>query len=138
MADPHSQSPHSDRRTVEAGGERGSAAVEYVICAGLMMLMFTGIVQFAVYFHLRSVATTAARHGVDQVRILDGTTTAGITTANEFLAQNGKTLENSAVTADRTATMATVTVTGRVITIVPLLSLHLTVSAQAPTERLDP
>ena len=35
------------------------------------------IVQFGVYFHLRAVAQTAARHGLDQVRVVDGSTDAG-------------------------------------------------------------
>lgn len=100
-----------------------------------MVFMLLAIVQIAVYFHLRSVALTAARHGVDQVRVVNGSTGSGIGAANEFLDQAGTSLRGRQVTADRTATTSRVTVAGDVVAVIPGLNLHISVSADAPTER---
>ena len=66
-----------------------------------MVMLLLVIVQFALYFHLRAVAHTAARHGLDHVRVIDGTTEAGITAANEFLDQSGSSLDGRDVAAER-------------------------------------
>ena len=126
------------RRVDPAERERGSSTVEFVICAVLMVFMLLAIVQIALYFHLRSVAVTAARHGVDQVRVLDGSTDAGITAANEFLDQAGSSLDARSVTAARSAVVSSVTVSGGVVAVIPLLNLHVSVTARAPTEVLVP
>lgn len=123
------------RRCREA---RGSSTVEIVIGAALMVTLLLVIVQVGVYFHLRSVAHTAARHGLDQVRVVDGSPGAGIATANEFLDQAGSSLENRSVTATRTAVQATVTVSGSVVSIIPGLDLRVDVLVEAPTERVIP
>jgi Flp pilus assembly protein TadG len=125
-------------RVDPAERERGSSTVEFVICAVLMVFMLLAIVQIALYVHLRSVAVTAARHGVDQVRVLDGSTDAGITAANEFLDQAGSSLDARSVTAARSAVVSSVTVSGGIVAVIPLLNLHVSVTAQAPTEGLVP
>ena len=121
-----------------AEDERGSSTVEFVIGAALMVFMLMAIVQVAIYFHLRSVATTAARHGLDRVRVVNGTSASGIAAANEFLEQAGRSLEARSVDATRTQQTSTVTVTGRVIAVIPLLDLHVSVTVEAPSERLTP
>ena len=103
-----------------------------------MVFLRMAIIQFAIYFHLRSVAVTAARHGVDQVRVLDGSPADGISAANQFLDQAGSSLDNRHVTAARTPTRSTVNVTGAVVAVIPFVSLHISVSADAPTEALQP
>lgn len=118
--------------------ERGSSTVEFVIAAALMVFLLMAIIQFAIYFHLRSVAVTAARHGVDQVRVLDGSPDAGISAANQFLDQAGSSLDNRHVTAARSATHSTVTVTGAVVAVIPFVSMHISVTADGPTEALQP
>ena len=106
-----------------------------MIGAALMVFLLLAVVQIALYFHLRSVALTAARHGVDQVRVVDGSTDSGIGAANEFLDQAGTSLRDRSVSAERTATRSSVTVAGNVVAVIPGLSLHITVTADAPTER---
>jgi Flp pilus assembly protein TadG len=118
--------------------ERGSATVEFVICIALMVFMLMAIVQFAIFFHLRSVAITAARQGVDHVRTTSGSAEAGIAVSNQFLDQAGRSLDDRNVTATRTGTVSSVTVSGRVVAIIPLLSLHVSATADAPTERTAP
>jgi Flp pilus assembly protein TadG len=121
-----------------AEDEQGSGTVEFVIGAALMVFMLMAIMQIAIYFHMRSVATTAAHHGLDRVRVVNGTSASGIAAANEFLDQAGRSLEARSVDATRTQQTSTVTVTGRVIAVIPLLNLHVSVSLEAPSERVSP
>lgn len=121
-----------------AEDERGSGTVEFVICATLMVFLLMAIIQVAIYFHLRSVATTAAHHGLDRVRVVNGTTNSGIAATNEFLDQAGHSLEARTVDATRTQQTSTVTVRGHVIAVIPLLDLHVSVSVNAPTEHVTP
>lgn len=118
--------------------DRGSSAVEFVIAAALMVMFLLIIVQVGVYFHLRAVAHTAARHGLDEVRVVDGTPAEAVAAANDFLDQSGTSIENRSVTADRTDTTASVRVTGTVVTVIPGLQLNLDVTVDAPTERTTP
>lgn len=110
--------------------------MEFVIGTAVMITMLTVIVQFGLYFHLRTVAHTAARHGLDHVRVVDGSTDDGITTANEFLNQSGRSLGARQVTAQRGATTSTLTVAGDVVSVVPGLDLRVEVTVDAPTERV--
>lgn len=103
-----------------------------------MVTMLTVIVQFALYFHLRTVANTAARHGLDQVRVVDGSVDDGVATANEFLDQSGRSLETRQVSAERGPATSSVTVTGDVVSVVPGLNLRVEVTVDAPTERVTP
>ena len=103
-----------------------------------MVFLLLVIVQFAVYFHLRAVAQTAARHGVDQVRVTNGTPAAGIAATNEFLDQSADSLHARTVDAERTETDSSVQVTGTVVTIIPGLTLTIDVTVHAPSERLTP
>lgn len=121
-----------------AEDESGSSTVEFVIGAALMVFMLMAIMQIAIYFHMRSVATTAAHHGLDRVRVVNGTSASGIAAANEFLDQAGRSLEARSIDATRTQQTATVTVTGRVIAVIPLLDLHVSVTVEAPSERVTP
>ena len=118
--------------------DRGSSTVEFAIAAALMVMLLLVIVQVGVYFHLRAVAHTAARHGLDEVRVVDGTPGAGIAAATDFLDQSGSSIDGRSVTADRTGTTATVRVTGNVVSIVPGLSLGLDIVVDGPVERLTP
>lgn len=109
-----------------------------MIGAALMVLLLLVVVQFALYFHLRAVAHTAARHGLDNVRVLDGSTDAGIAATNEFLDQSGTSLEDRDVRAARTATVSSISVSGTVVSVIPGVSLRVDVTVDAPTERVTP
>lgn len=103
-----------------------------------MVMLLLVIVQFALYFHMRAVAQTAARHGLDHVRVVDGSTDAGITAANEFLDQGGRSLEARNVTAERSAVASSMSVSGMVVSVIPGLNLRVDVTVDAPTERVTP
>ena len=119
-------------------GHRGSATVEIVVCAAVMVLLLLVVVQLGLYFHLRAVALTAARHGADQVRVATGTADAGVRAANEFLDQSASSLSDRSVTAERNDTTSSVIVRGTVVSVIPGVALTVDVTAQAPTERLTP
>lgn len=103
-----------------------------------MVTMLMVIVQFGLYFHLRAVAQTAARQGLDHVRVVEGSADDGITTANEFLDQAGRSLQGREVTAERGPATSSMTVTGTVVSVVPGLNLRVEVTVDAPTERVTP
>lgn len=99
-------------------------------------MMLLVVVQFALYFHLRAVAQTAARHGLDHVRVVDGSTDAGLVAANEFLDQGGASLTDRDVTAERSAIASSMRVSGIVVSVIPGLNLRVEVTVDAPTERV--
>lgn len=103
-----------------------------------MVMILLAVVQIGVYFHLRAVAQTAARHGLDEARVAEGSPAEGIAAANAFLDQSGGGIENRSVTANRTDTEASVRVAGKVVTILPGLDLTIEVEVQAPVERVTP
>lgn len=130
--------PPPHQSASEAAKDRGSTTVEFVIAAAVMVLLLLVIVQVGLYFHLRAVAQTAARHGVDEVRVLDGSTDQGIAAATGFLDQGGQSLRDRSVTAQRSAASSSVTVSGSVVSVIPGITLTVDVTASAPTERIVP
>lgn len=118
--------------------DRGSSTVEFVIASAAMVLLLLMVVQMGVWYHTRAVAQTAARHGLDHVRTINGSPSEGIDVASEFLDQSGGGLENRNVDAIRTAAMSSVTVSGRVVSILPGVSFTVSVTVDAPTERIEP
>jgi len=102
-----------------------------------MVTLLLVVVQFALYFHLRAVAHTAARHGLDQVRVTEGTTEAGIVATNEFLDQSASSLEDRDVSAQRNDSRSSITVSGTVASVIPGLTLRVDVTVDAPTESVN-
>lgn len=103
-----------------------------------MILLLLMVVQIGVWYHTRAVAQTAARHGLDHVRTVDGSTGAGIDAASEFLAQAGNGLRDPAVNASRTAEVSSVSVSGNVVSVLPGFGFTVSVTVDAPTERIEP
>ena len=91
----------------------------WTVASAAMVLLLLMVVQVGVWYHTRAVAQTAARHGLDHVRTINGSPSAGIDVASEFLNQSGGGLENRNVDATRTAAVSSVTVSGRVVSILP-------------------
>ena len=103
-----------------------------------MVLLLLVIVQFALYFHLRAVAQTAARHGLDQVRVVNGSEQAGVDAASDFLDQGGSNLSDRDVVARRSDTQSSITVTGSVVSVIPGVNLRVEVTVGGPTEQVVP
>jgi Flp pilus assembly protein TadG len=126
------------RRAVAGGREAGVASIQIVVLMPvLFLLMFVGM-QAAIIYHGRTVAIAAAQEGARAAAAQNGTATAGQSAATAFVAAAGGegTLQGVTVTSNRTATTATVVVTGATLSVIPGWTPSITQSASAPVERL--
>lgn len=116
-------------------GDRGDTTVEAAGYTMLMLLAVMVLVQAAVWALADLSARHAADHGVQTARVAGGTTQDGQFATAHMLAQiNPNGLTDVEITVDRTAETTTVTITGDVLQIVPLLRIPVRVRAHAPTE----
>jgi TadE-like protein len=113
--------------------DRGALSASVAVLPAVLMLFFA-VVQISLWFYGRSVATTAARHGVDAARVETGTLSDGIATTNQFLEQVGG-IDGSSVMGHRTATEAEITVVADPITVLPFFGADISVTIDAPVER---
>ncbi len=130
-----------DRRRrwgARSGNERGSATLEVTVLFPVVLLATFGLIQGALYYHARDVALAAATDGLTAARTRTGSSTEGREAAAAFVRRAGGdgVLIGASVTAERTGTSATVTVTGRTISLVPgLPGWAVSQSASGPVER---
>jgi len=132
---PHRRPPPSPSRRRP---ETGSATVEIAVLLPVVMLLLMSVVQAGIYFHTRAVATTAARKAVTAARIEDGTGGDGQLAAEQFLDQNGAALQTRSVDVTRSETTATATVSGDVASVLFGFPFSVTVTVDAPVERVTP
>lgn len=119
--------------------ERGSSVVEWVLLTPVLLLLVFAIIQFALLWHAEQVAQAAASQALSATRIQGGTQAAGQREAQRILDQlAGRTLPTRQITVTRTATAATVRVTGTAQSILPFFTLHVHAEAAGPTERVLP
>lgn len=119
------------------GGEAGIVTIQIVILMPIMFLiLFTGM-QAALMYQGRTAAIAAAQEGARAAAAQDGTVEHGRAAAADLLAAIGdEVLSGASVAAVRDATTATVTVTGRTLSVVPGWTPTITQSATVPVERL--
>jgi len=115
--------------------DRGSVP-EIVILAPVVFFLIFGIIQGALYYQARTVANAAAEEGLRAARTTTGTSGAGQAAAADYLSRNGATLTSPSVTASRTATTATITISGQSQNILPGLDFTVTVRSALPVERI--
>jgi Flp pilus assembly protein TadG len=116
--------------------ERGASGVEFLIMATALFGLFTILVQFGINLHAQRVAEAAAREGAVEAARFDGTEGAGSRTAKEYVTEDGSpAVTASTVSASRSGTQATVTVTVEVVSIMPWLDDPITSTATVPVER---
>lgn len=118
--------------------ERGATTIEMVLLMiALFALLFLGL-EAALYYHARSVAIAAAQEGAREAGSQHGSQASGIAAAHQFLNQAGGpgVIVNTNVVGSRTATTATVTVTGDSMSVIPGIHVAITQSATVPVERL--
>lgn len=108
-----------------------------VIFPTLLALIFI-IGQAGLHFYARSVALAAAQEGTRVAAARDATAAAGSAAAHAFIVRAGSDLLSAAqVGASRSATGATVTVTGRSLSLVPgYPGFPVSQSVSAPVERV--
>ncbi len=121
-----------------AGRERGSSSIQMVILMpALFAVMFLGM-QGALYYHARTVAIAAAQEGARIAGSENGTAADGTAAAKSFVTDAGgnDVLPGVNVTGSRSATTATVTVTGASLSVIPGWSPAVSQSASVPVERI--
>ena len=121
-----------------AGRERGSSSIQMVILMpALFSIMFLGM-QGALYYHARTVAIAAAQEGARAAGSQNGTAAGGISAASSFVSDAGgkDVLPGAHLTGGRSATTATVTVTGTSLSVIPGWSPAVSQSASVPVERI--
>lgn len=127
---------------VKFGGgrdERGATSIaQVVITAPVLLFVLMLIVQFGLMFHARNIAEQAAQEGAAAARHFDGTEAEAHDQAIHLLDSVQGTLLNRQVTALRSGTQATVTVTGTVVSVVPGIDLAVEETASGPIEKYVP
>ena len=118
-------------------GDRGSSTLELVIVFPVVLLIICGGITAALFFHARNVALAAAQEGLRDASAVNGTGVDGEQRARQFLDQAGgnDVLRDINVTRDMGPNWATVTVTGKSLTLVPGMTLRIEQSATGPVER---
>ncbi len=118
--------------------ERGSVTIQMVfLMPALFLLMFLGL-QGALHYHAREVALAAAQEGAREAGSQNGTRDSGVATATTFLADAGGSdvMTSTRVSGSRTTTTATITVTGKSMSVITAWHVTVTQSASVPVERL--
>ncbi len=122
---------------VSKDAERGSSIVSFSILAPVVIFMILGIVQVAIVGHVRHVATLAATAGVAEAAAFDGSSFDGQLLAQAQLDGASGWVEDPTVTASRTATEATVSVTANAFRILPFGNWRVEVDRTQPVERIE-
>lgn len=124
-------------RTVAARAERGSTSIAMVLLMpALFAVMFLGM-QGALYYHARTIALASAQEGARAAGAQDGTTSAGVAAARDYLsATAGDALSATRVTGSRSTTTATITVRGTPLAVIPLWTPPVVQSATVTVERI--
>ena len=112
--------------------------VEFVIAFPLILAMILTVMDAGLFFHARAVAIAAAQEGARAAAAQRATAGAGTAAARSFIDDAGGQDVFGAwtVTGDRSATTASVTVTGTALGLLPGLRLPVRQSATVPVERL--
>jgi Flp pilus assembly protein TadG len=134
---PASRRRHNGR-TAAVRRERGSSSIQMVILMpALFSIMFLGM-QGALYYHARTVAIAAAQEGARAAGSQNGTAAEGVSAASSFVSDAGgkDVLPGAHMTGGRSATTATMTVTGTSLSVIPGWSPAVSQSASVPVERI--
>lgn len=116
--------------------EGGVSAIEFALTTPVLLLFVMLAVQFALIAHAQNGAQSAAEEGAAAARTVEGTSADGEERAASYLSELGRSMFSStSVSASRTAEQATVTVTGSVVRLVPLVPLEISRTSSGPVER---
>lgn len=123
-----------NRRVRRGHDDRGGVSAQVAIVPAVAALFFF-VVQVSLWFYARSVATSAAQHGLDAVRVEEGTEADGVQTVEQFIDQIGG-LDVQSLSVSRGAEVATVTIEGEPVTVLPYFDVPIEVTLEAPVERV--
>ena len=117
-----------------ARGDAGAVAASVALMPIVITLFFT-VVQVSLWFHGRSVATAAAHQALEASRAYNGTPGDGEAAAADFLGEVGG-VDVQDIQVVIAGDVVTVTVQADPVTIVPGLERPVTITLQAPQERI--
>ena len=118
--------------------------MEFALGAPILMLLVGLLVQIGLWAIGDDAARNAANHALQTTRVIGGTEAAGREDAAALLQQNGGWfVDDPTITVTRTPTVTTVTIRGHARAIIPASLIPgvqpvITITVQAPTERLTP
>jgi hypothetical protein len=119
--------------------DRGDTSVEIALFAPLMLLAVMVALQAAAWGLADLSARHAAQQGLQTTRLHGATQADGHAAASALLDEiNPRGLTNVQITVDRDAETTTVTVTGTVLTIIPIIDIPVHAQAHGPTEPIGP
>jgi Flp pilus assembly protein TadG len=124
-----------DRRTRSEGG---SASVELVLIMPVLMVLFLLLAQWAVREQGQRAVNAAAREGAVAAAAWEASADAGHDSVTATLDTSGVDLDGVAVTTDRSATSATVTVSADVPSLLPGVDITVSSTQSAPLEVFVP
>lgn len=123
-------------RTGNQKNERGNAPVEFVLIFPVLLAMFFGIIQGALWYQGQNIAHAAASAAYNNSRASNGTTGSGVTAGNQVINQHQGSLNGASISVDRNVNVVTVTVTGHASTFIPgWTGPTITQTVSGPTER---
>ncbi len=125
------------RRPAAADRDRGVAGAELAIATPLLLLLLLAIVQFALAVHAHHIAQAAASRALATARAERATAQDGQADGQALLAAVASaTLTGPQLAVSRSATEASVEVSGGVVKVLPFLDLHVSAHAAGPVEHL--
>jgi Flp pilus assembly protein TadG len=105
----------------------------------ITLVMILGIIQFGIWYHANDIARAATQEAVRSATAYQASQADGTRSAQQVLEQNANGLiTHTQITSDRTTQVATVTVTGRALEIIPFIPLPVKATATAPIEAFQP
>lgn len=117
--------------------DAGSVSVEYAIVLPAYMALLMLIVQAAIYFHAEHITAAAADEAVATAGVDGGTGDDGRTEATRILSATASGfLLNPTVEVTRATTVATVRISGQVVSLLPFVHLTASSVAHGPVEQL--
>ncbi len=126
-------------RPARTRDDAGFSALEMAIIFPLTLFIIFGIIQFGIWYHANDVARAAAQEAVRSASAYHATQSDGTRAANLVLSQNAKGLIiHTRVTCSRSTAVATATVTGHALQVVPFIPLPVKATATAPVEAFLP
>lgn len=132
----HSAQSSDRSRRLARRGERGAVgAVQLVVVLPLLMGLFLAAMQAAMFYYGRTAAISIAQTGAAAAAAEHGTIADCQAAAAALQAEIGDAITEVQISCRRTATRATVTVTGQALSVFPGWRSTVTQQAEAPVER---
>ena len=122
-----------------AADERGASAIDMAIVFPIVLFLIFGIIQFGVWYHAADIARAAAQEGARTASAYQSTAAAGAASAQRVLADNATgMISHTSIIPYRDQNVATVTVKGQALQVIPFIPLSITETATAPVEAFRP